>query len=79
MKTKNKVGRKRTYSDEDIKGVIKDYHDGLTGKEITEKWGVCSTTLYTWLNKVGIKFRRHHVEWRDIKKAFAYLGDESNA
>ena len=74
MKPKNKVGRKRTYSDADIKGVIKDYHKGLTAKEITEKWGVCSSTLYNWLNKAGITFRiRQHRSWTEIKKSFGYL------
>ena len=68
--------RRRSYSDEDVKGILKDYHAGLTAKEITAKWGVCSTMLYVYLKRAGVVFRQNQRNWEDIKKSFAYMMEE---
>ena len=68
--------RRKLYSDEDVKGILADYHNGFTAKEITVKWGVCSTMLYVYLKKSGVTFRKNQRNWDDIKKSFGYMMEE---
>ena len=49
----NKRGKKRKYSEQDIREILKEYETGTPAVELQESYGISSSTFYRWKELFG--------------------------
>ena len=78
--------KRSKFSETQIIKILKEQELGLSVKEITRKYGICSATFYNWKSKYGgmeanqlVKLRELEAENTRLKQLYANMSLENYA
>ena len=72
--------RKKRFNESQIIGVLKEYESGLSASELSRKYGIAESTLYSWRSRYGgmelaelKRLKQLEKEHRRLKQMYATL------